>query len=396
MKCLSKLVFSLLVLLLPLQAQAAKTIALSSDATYMVDPTASTYNNVLNGAVAACVAVAPSQCTVWVTKAVTISSPLTVPATVTLNFFGAGKINCASIGTLRLSDNGPIVGSANNVFDNCPAAALSFAANTVQKIFLSAWFDSPAIAAAVTPAGAVLDTAFVKTNTTSTYAAGAKQSFTASATTAGIALPPVTGQPSTPVAGDLINNAGVMQLRVGSAWKSVAYTDEATAFVKPTIGVGGAVGNPILLYDRQVSGVGVANATGTGNTALFTVPTLPANTLNTDGDQLVIAGSFSTAANSNNKRLGVTFQALTFTLAPTESNNLQGDYLIRITRVDDTHVHIYLRLNTTGADWTAINSNQLVSSLTTSTSALLVVGASYTTGTAGDIRAYNALTTITQ
>jgi hypothetical protein len=85
-------------------------------------------------------------------------SAVIVPSRLPLEFRGAGQIDCGSAGTLSVTVQSAITAPETLIFKNCPAAALSFTGSP-QKIFKTAWFDNPTIAAAVLPAGAALDSA---------------------------------------------------------------------------------------------------------------------------------------------------------------------------------------------------------------------------------------------
>lgn len=97
---------------------------------------------------------------IWITDSTVLSAPTTVRTTTTLTFAGAGKINCGAVSGV-LTVKGPIEGGDRLLFQNCPATSLSFTGNTVVKVFHVAWFDSPTVAAAVLPAGAILDTSII-------------------------------------------------------------------------------------------------------------------------------------------------------------------------------------------------------------------------------------------
>lgn len=642
-------IFSILLLLC--SSAFADETYLSSDS--VIDTRSAVYNNILNPAVAAAGANVTS---IWITKIVTLSSPLTVPANVTLVFFGAGKIDCQAASSTVLTGHGPIEAGDRNIFDNCPAAALSFTGNTAQRLFRTSWFDSSGIATAVLPSGAMLDAGVIKSTLSNSYTPGAKQIFTASATTAGANIGPVTGQPSAPVSGDLINNNGTWQTYT-SSWKTFAFTDSnitgnaatatawaatptpcgtsfwvkgvaangtltctqpsaedifglSTTYVKkgssntyagsttqdfsagsiklpvsnaptpttdgaiavnstshtikvglngttktlqttdasvalattlvpnailntPSIGVtpltntyiggtGGTtaatlvkldasgnvvtasasdvgiigiamstvsaaasvevatrgkttciadnttiignvlipgtstggrcrdsglsnntlvantvqvvgkaltvatVGNPVTLqlfgpghygaapkvapigsgtatgsfnvvYDKQVSAAGVGNGADTTDDPLFTIPTIPANTLDLNGDQILVRGEISTAANANTKAIGVLFQAVQVTTATCVCNNAKMIYEARITRVDATHVNIFMFGTVSGGNFIAGSVvNQAVSDLSSATSILKVTGSSPVTGAASDVLGYGSITTITQ
>lgn len=86
----------------------------------------------------------------------------TVPVTLSLDFRGAGQIDCGSSGTTVVTIQSAVTAPDVLIFKNCPATALSFTGSP-QKVFKVGWFDTPTIAAAVLPAGAVLDSTVTPT-----------------------------------------------------------------------------------------------------------------------------------------------------------------------------------------------------------------------------------------
>lgn len=145
-------------------------------------------------------------------------------------------------------------------------------------------------------------------------------------------------------------------------------------------------------YASFVSGTGVGNV-GAGDDALWTLPSLPANTLAANGDRIEIIAEVATAANANNKNVGVTVGGTQITTTGnTAANNGNLRVAIGIVRVDATHVNVHLLAMNQGTTTLGNRSvNLAVSDLSANTLALVVTGASPTTGAANDVLLYSGI-----
>lgn len=184
------------------------------------------------------------------------------------------------------------------------------------------------------------------------------------------------------------------------AWASVVHagsinneTGQLPSSSTVTLGDGTARGTLLAVYDKQVSAAGSCNTATTSNVTLWTVPTIPANTLNANGKFIEIVGALATASNNNNKRAGVVFQGNTVNAATSTNNGALTAYafIARITRVTATSVHVVITFPQ------SIGGSSLslaVNDLTTTASTLTVVGASPTTGAANDVCMYDLITKV--
>lgn len=100
--------------------------------------------------------------------------------------------------------------------------------------------------------------ATVYSDQANTYTAGMVQILTPSASIAGIRLASLSGQPSSPVSGDLNNNAGALEFYTGAAWQRMPPASRSIATTSPLSGGGD------LSADRTHSLAGLSNL-GTAN-----------------------------------------------------------------------------------------------------------------------------------
>ena len=152
------------------------------------------------------------------------------------------------------------------------------------------------------------------------------------------------------------------------------------------------------VYAKFVSGVGVGNGADLTNDALWTLPPVPVNTFSTNGDALVLTLSLMTGATANNKTMGLTVGGTQITTPTTIMNNLSTVTTATITRVDSTHVNVFVSgIPTGGANLGPISSvNLVVADLTANTLAVVVTGSSPTTGAAGDMKLFSGVAEIKQ
>lgn len=162
-------------------------------------------------------------------------------------------------------------------------------------------------------------------------------------------------------------------------------------------GASGQFFNPSGRLNRQISAVGVGNGADTTNDVLFTF-SVPLNTLSYNGASLRIFAYGKTGANTNNKRIRLTFAGSEiFTTNTITSNNI--DYILEadITRIDATHVSCAVKLGRSGANvLTSVVPNLAVADLTSNASVLALTGASLTSGVANDVIGYGMLTEFIQ
>lgn len=156
------------------------------------------------------------------------------------------------------------------------------------------------------------------------------------------------------------------------------------------IGSGTATGTLGGTYAKFSSGTGVGNGADTTDDPLWTLTSIPANTFTSNGDALILTLHFHAGATGNNKRVGVTVSSTQVNTGTLTYNNIPFIATIMIVRVDSTHVNVLLAI--TGNTATSNDSlNLAVSDLTANTLALVVTGASQTTGAANDVKLYSGL-----
>ena len=152
-----------------------------------------------------------------------------------------------------------------------------------------------------------------------------------------------------------------------------------------SVGAGTATATVSGTYAKFVSAAGVGNGADTTDDALWTLTPIPANTFTANGDALILTLSMNFGATGNNKRIGVTVGG---TQISTGTNNGSGTDIpawIYIARVDATHVNVQI---TAPGILGAHSYNLVVANLTTNTLAVVVTGASPTTGAANDVVLY--------
>jgi hypothetical protein len=130
-----------------------------------------------------------------------------------------------------------------------------------------------------------LPSTVVQTNQANSYTAGDKQTFKASATTAGLAFGGVTADPSSPVAGDVDfrTDLGSLGIYLGSAWNRFAYNGansditSLSGLTTPLTTAQGGTGAGVLTGYRYANGSGadtaatnipVASVTGAAGTGI--------------------------------------------------------------------------------------------------------------------------------
>ena len=155
------------------------------------------------------------------------------------------------------------------------------------------------------------------------------------------------------------------------------------------VGSGTAVGTIDSTYKTFISGSGVGNTADTNNDALWTLTAIPANTFTANGDALVLTLSMKAGATGNNKNLGVTVGGTQVTTANTTANAVSGVVTITISRVDATHVNVFIGAAFANITLGASSINLAVADLTANTLAVVVTGASPTTGAANDMVLYS-------
>ena len=147
---------------------------------------------------------------------------------------------------------------------------------------------------------------------------------------------------------------------------------------------------PTLTLQTFVSATGVGNGADLTDDPLWTLTPIPANTLATNGDAIVITTQAHTTANANNKVFGVTIGGTQVNSNPVSSNNARLSGSIVIVRVDATHVHVtllYIGYSTMVGE----SFNVAVANLATNTLAIVVTGASPVTGAANDVKLYSGV-----
>ena len=146
-----------------------------------------------------------------------------------------------------------------------------------------------------------------------------------------------------------------------------------------TLGSGTGTGRLLAVYDEQVSAAGVCNS-GTGSDdTLFTIPTIPANTLARDGQTIRVKAEIFTAANGNSKQFGFAFQGNQLSIPAGGFNNANGRLTAVIRRVSATRVNLFVFAPISVAVVEGARSlNLSVNDLTTNTSTLVLTGRSAT------------------
>lgn len=130
----------------------------------------------------------------------------------------------------------------------------------------------------------------VYTDQANSFTAGQKQTHVSSATTAGMNLAQLAGQPSAPANGDVNNNGGFLELYNGTAWKRVAYTDSSITGNAATATALAADGTNCLSqnYAKGVDQSGNAQCQQPNFTDLGGSIALTQTPLTTRGDLLVV------------------------------------------------------------------------------------------------------------
>lgn len=141
-------------------------------------------------------------------------------------------------------------------------------------------------------------------------------------------------------------------------------------------------------YAGFASAAGVGNGAGTSDTAVWTLTSIPAGTLATAGDGVLIHLGLKTASNGNAKRIGVTVGGSQVNTTTTTASNNTGVGEILINRVDDTHVNVIV-VGNFAATISVLSANLVVASLTANTLDVIVTTASPTTGAANDMVLYS-------
>lgn len=145
-----------------------------------------------------------------------------------------------------------------------------------------------------------------------------------------------------------------------------------------------APSTPSYTYAKFVSGTGVGNGADTTQDALWTLTPIPANTFTANGDVLILTLSLLTASNANNKSPSLNIGGAPATSPPIVTWNGVGViFLATITRINATTVLVCFTLTSTTGTASRLTSIS-VSDLTTNTLAVVVTGASPTTGAAND------------
>jgi hypothetical protein len=160
---------------------------------------------------------------------------------------------------------------------------------------------------------------------------------------------------------------------------------------KISVGTGTATANIGGTYAKFVSGTGVGNGANTTNDPLWTLTPIPANTFTANGDALVLTLGIGLGATANNKAVGCTVGGTQVTGSLISYNGWGGIVTVTITRVDSTHLNVFMG-GTLGNQVVFITSlNLAVADVTTNTLAVVVTGASPTTGAAGDVKLFSGL-----
>ena len=171
--------------------------------------------------------------------------------------------------------------------------------------------------------------------------------------------------------------------------------------------VGGTLTGPLLLsvgsgtttvraggtYAKFVSGAGVGNGADLTNDALWTLTAIPLNTFTANGDALILTLSLAAGATANNKAMGLTVGGTSITTPVFIVNGVSFVTTATITRVDSTHVNVFLSGTPSGGtNVPPVSSvNLVVADLTANTLAVVVTGASPTTGAAGDVKLFSGV-----
>lgn len=164
-----------------------------------------------------------------------------------------------------------------------------------------------------------------------------------------------------------IGNNGALTLGTGAYLASGTQTQAGTGTAKGP--------SPIIWY-RAASAAGACNTADAGPDTLYTITTIPANTLwdGTTGRRLSVTGNWAGANNADGKNLGVSVGGNQVNAASTTLQNQTGRFWIDVMAFDATHVNVTLTMGGTlelGKSW-----NLAVSNLTTNTLAVLVTGTS--------------------
>jgi hypothetical protein len=146
------------------------------------------------------------------------------------------------------------------------------------------------------------------------------------------------------------------------------------------LGSGTASGTISGVYAKMVSATGVGNTAATSDDPLWTLTPIPANTLTANGEAIVLTLVFLTGATGNNKRWGITVGGTQVNTSNTTGNGLPFVQFMIISRVDATHVNVFI------GSLAGSSVNLLVADLTANALALVVTGASPTTGAANDVK----------
>lgn len=160
------------------------------------------------------------------------------------------------------------------------------------------------------------------------------------------------------------------------------------------IGTGTATATIGGTYAKFVSGTGVGNGADTTDDALWTLTAIPANSFTANGDALVLTLTYGTGATANNKRFGVTVGGTQINTGGVTWNTVDSVMAATITRVDATHVNVAMSgaaAGSTAGTATSAGKNIIVADLTANTLAIVVTGASYTTGAANDVKLYSGI-----
>lgn len=147
-------------------------------------------------------------------------------------------------------------------------------------------------------------------------------------------------------------------------------------------------------YAKFVSGSGVGNAADTTNDTLWAIPALPAGTLASNGDSLVIDLVYQTGATGNNKNIGFTVNAtqVNSSVITWNANSIVGRAIL--TRVDSTHVNFGFTITGQSGATSNATLNLVVADLTANTISVTCTGTSGTTGAANDVKLYSGIADI--
>lgn len=172
----------------------------------------------------------------------------------------------------------------------------------------------------------------------------------------------------------------------GTSGTGAVILASAPTLINPVANLGSGLGSGKIsaVYATTVSAAGVGNTAATTDDPLWTLTALPANTLTTAGDALVFTLELRTAATANNKRIGITVGGNQVNTNTTSANAVHFGGRITVRFVDATHVNVQI-ICTGGAGCHGGSYNLAVADVTANTLALVVTGASPTTGAAGDV-----------